>query len=220
MKILVTSGGTKVKIDSVRHIGNMSSGTFGSRIAQCLALDNSEPDVTFLNAKGSKKPMIQDRNRHKDIEYEDFYDYAAKLEKLCKQKESFDIVILAAAVSDYLVENPVEGKIRSKDELVIKLKPAPKLISKVREWNPTCKLVGFKLLVNSTDEQLIEAARDSIIKNDCDIVIANDLRDIKNNDHTVRIVRKGVDKVETYHAGDRDGNPHYLANCVVQEILK
>ena len=34
MKILITSGGTKVKIDQVRHIGNMSKGTFGSKIAE------------------------------------------------------------------------------------------------------------------------------------------------------------------------------------------
>ena len=33
MKVLITSGGTKVPIDTVRHIGNMSSGTFGAKIA-------------------------------------------------------------------------------------------------------------------------------------------------------------------------------------------
>ncbi len=33
MKILITSGGTKIKTDSVRHIGNMSSGAFGAKIA-------------------------------------------------------------------------------------------------------------------------------------------------------------------------------------------
>ena len=33
MKILVTSGGTKIPIDRVRDITNMSTGTFGSKIA-------------------------------------------------------------------------------------------------------------------------------------------------------------------------------------------
>lgn len=33
MKILITSGGTKIPLDSVRHIGNMSSGTMGREIA-------------------------------------------------------------------------------------------------------------------------------------------------------------------------------------------
>ena len=36
MKILITSGGTKVSIDRVRSITNMSQGTFGSRIADAF----------------------------------------------------------------------------------------------------------------------------------------------------------------------------------------
>jgi phosphopantothenoylcysteine synthetase/decarboxylase len=36
MKILITSGGTKVPIDSVRHIGNFSTGRYGSEIADYL----------------------------------------------------------------------------------------------------------------------------------------------------------------------------------------
>ena len=43
MKVLITSGGTKVPIDTVRHIGNMSSGTFGAKIAfQLLELGHNE----------------------------------------------------------------------------------------------------------------------------------------------------------------------------------
>ena len=34
MRILITSGGTKVMIDGVRHISNMSKGTFGSAICK------------------------------------------------------------------------------------------------------------------------------------------------------------------------------------------
>jgi hypothetical protein len=48
----------------------------------------------------------------------------------------------------------------------------------------------FKLLVNSTDEELTQEAKKSIEKNNCDVVVANDLRDIRQNNHRLLIVTK------------------------------
>ena len=62
--------------------------------------------------------------------------------------------MLAAAVSDFGVSNYVSGKIRSTDEMKIELEPLPKLIGAVKTIQHKTKLVGFKLLVNSTDEEL------------------------------------------------------------------
>ena len=70
MNILVTSGGTKIPIDRVRSITNMSRGTFGSRIADAfwtegldrmqdhvLGADIEQIDkITFFMAKDSKMP--------------------------------------------------------------------------------------------------------------------------------------------------------------------
>lgn len=54
MKILLTSGGTKIPIDEVRHIANMSSGTFGTKIGiECL---NRGHDLYFMASKDSKTP--------------------------------------------------------------------------------------------------------------------------------------------------------------------
>jgi phosphopantothenate-cysteine ligase len=98
----------------------------------------------------------------------------------------------------------------------IALTRATKLIGKVKQWNPKCKLVGFKLLVNSTDEELVDAARRSINKNRCDVVVANDLRDIKAGEHRLLIVtRNGVEEYKTDHK-----NKNYLANIVAKEVIK
>ena len=71
MKILITSGGTKVPIDRVRSITNMSHGTFGSRIADAFFNDGLKvfrignehgtpiEKITFFMAKGSRKPTLQ-----------------------------------------------------------------------------------------------------------------------------------------------------------------
>ncbi len=104
---------------------------------------------------------------------------------------NYDAIILAAAVSDYGVENYVDTKIRSKEsEMSIQLKALPKLISKIKEWDPKTVLIGFKLLVDSNPTELVYAARQSIETNGCDMVVANDLRDITEKEHIIRIVTK------------------------------
>ena len=195
MRVLITSGGTKIPIDSVRSITNMSNGTFGSQIAERFYYNKTITKIDFLYAKNSKLPVNWEdldpgRQSIDYHEYETFWEYEAKLTELLAKKP--DIVILAAAVSDYEVENPVDGKVRSADEMIIKLKPLPKLISKVKEECPDCTLCGFKLLVGSTKEELIVAANKSIEKNGCDIVIANDISTIKDTeDHSMIVVKPG-----------------------------
>lgn len=231
MKILITSGGTKIPIDSVRHIANMSKGTFGSKIAAQALLGGHK--VIFLAAKNSKTPytytvnMLADNNpslaqaailnefsNNYDLHtYETYDDYAFVLEKLIK-KEKPDAVVLAAAVSDYGCKQ-MNGKIRSKDDLIIELFALPKIISKIHEWCPTTKLVGFKLLVGSTKQELIEAAKKSYEQNHCAFVVANDLRDIKQGKHKLQIVDT---EVREYQTDPKD--PEYLARCVVKEIEK
>lgn len=209
MKVLITSGGTKVPLDPARDITNMSSGTFGAEIAKEFLKSGIE--VVFLTAKGAKTPMScsfdfnQSQNwlnstglltetyafaevhriRYFEHVYKTYDQYFQLLHKLVCNLTP-DIVILVAAVSDYLADYH-EGKIRSQENLVIKLTPAPKIINKIKEWCPSCFLVGFKLLTNGSKDQLIEASLDSIHKNKCDLVVANDLSQLKSG-HSERLL--------------------------------
>jgi phosphopantothenate---cysteine ligase (CTP) len=240
MKVLLTSGGTKVPIDTVRSITNMSRGTFGSKIArQLLRCDNV--NLIYLGAKEFRMPfsiridfaevnqenvqVLSDRllelayeylcnsKRYKQYTYKTFNEYTELLEKLIKEEKP-DVVVLAAAVSDYVVADPMEGKIRSGGDLTIELKHAPKLIGKVKKWLPDCHLVGFKLLVNSTDDELIESARKSLEQNGCDFIVANDLRDIRAGKHRLLIVdNKIVEEIRS-----RDDDPDYLAKVIADKI--
>lgn len=217
MKILLTSGGTKIKIDDVRYIGNMSTGRFGSHICQNIKSESFQTiELTQLVAKGSLCCNLCDCI----IEYEDFFDYQTKLdEELAKNP---DIVVLCAAVSDYITD-PVHGKISSNEnELVIRLKKAPKLISTVKEKCPNCKLVGFKLLsINDSSDafvkrQLIQAAKDSIMANRCDLIVANNLPDIKKGKHKVTVIRPNAIPPNFYYESNYDTD---VAKNVAKEIL-
>jgi phosphopantothenate---cysteine ligase (CTP) len=240
MEVLITSGGTRIQIDRVRHIANMSRGTFGSEIARCFLQYEKEASVTFLRAEGSRSPMavnidmnamtpteaieqvarvvgFQQDNymRFQEIKYKTFDAYAEHLKFLCTETKP-DIIVLAAAVSDYGTK-PLKGKVRSGAfELNIKLHKLPKLISKVRGWCPNAFIVGFKLLVDSTDEQLMAAAKDSL-KNKIDFVVANDLRDIQNNDHRVMFVDKNGDYeiVSKSTSKSHDSLAHYVVDAIV-----
>src|SRR3990167_3327849 len=232
--ILITSGGTTVTIDPVRKISNSSSGRFGSSLA--TAALKAGLDVTYLTSRLSQSPYTetidfnqspdwithenrltqlnlfaeQTRKRYHEYRYQDFSDYAEQLKKLVTQQQP-QIILLAAAVSDYLVDNYSAAKIRSSDSLTIQLKLAPKLIHHIREWSPKSFIVGCKLLVNASDAELMAAAKESIAQHDLDLCIANDLASIQRGAHEVILVA-------------RDGNSlpvkHDLGATVIAECLK
>jgi phosphopantothenoylcysteine synthetase/decarboxylase len=187
----------------------MSKGTFGAKLAKEFL--NRKNFVTFLTHKSARTPMKTEINLDKQIDfnsllekyqwaqsvssyydelqYDTFWEYAFLLEKTIKE-DNPDAVLLAAAASDYET-NPTDGKVRTSAQMNIELKALPKLISKIRnEWNYGGVLVGFKLLVGSTEEELVESARKSVVENQCDFVIANDLNDVKAGNHKITIVRK------------------------------
>ena len=120
------------------------------------------------------------------IEYDTFDDYRLKLTDLLKA-EKFDIIVLAAAVSDYGVANYFNGKYHSSNDMSIKLVKLPKVITEVRALAPDSTICGFKLLVDSTDEELRSAMDKQIAENGIELCVGNDLRDIKADDHRLTI---------------------------------
>ena len=85
----------------------------------------------------------------------------------------------------------VQGKISSQDDYqVLFLKQTPKIISQVKKWNPNIRLIGFKLLVDVSKEKLLAVARASLVKNQAEIIVANDLDHISNHQHHAYLVKQ------------------------------
>ena len=90
-----------------------------------------------------------------------------------------------------MIESITGTKISSdENNLVIILKPTQKIISLIKALSPKTFLVGFKLLDGVSKDELINVARRLRDKNDCDLVIANDLEKIRNGNHTAYIIDK------------------------------
>ncbi|MDR2088736.1 MAG: phosphopantothenate--cysteine ligase [Clostridiales Family XIII bacterium] len=82
-----------------------------------------------------------------------------------------------------------DGKIPSDvEDLVIFLERTPKVISMLRGLAPDAVIIGFKLLDGVTEAQLIDTAHALLLRNDCDFVLANDLRKIKSDAHVGHLV--------------------------------
>jgi phosphopantothenoylcysteine decarboxylase/phosphopantothenate--cysteine ligase len=192
-RILITGGGTREPIDSVRYIGNHSTGRTAAALADRLAAAGHT--VTWLGARSAIQPG-PDVER---VQYEQFGDLDRQLKRLLGA-EAFDMVVHAAAVSDFSVAS-VQGagsepgagrKLASSGELELRLKPNPKLLSRIRGYssNPDLLVVGFKLTVGADDEQaamaidkLFQAAR-------ADAVVHNDFEQISDHLHEFTLHRR------------------------------
>lgn len=202
MNILITSGGTSEKIDRVRSITNHSTGQLGKIIAETF-LDKSD-QVTLVTTPKAVRPAA-----HPNLTIVQIENVAELLESLEPLVHTHDVLIHAMAVSDYtpvymtgleavaassdmaefLNKTNSESKISSQDDVqVLFLKQTPKIISLVKKWNPNIRLIGFKLLVDVSDEELLKTARASLIKNQAEIIVANDLTEISNQEHKAYLV--------------------------------
>jgi phosphopantothenoylcysteine decarboxylase/phosphopantothenate--cysteine ligase len=174
--VLITSGGTSVPIDAVRSITNHSTGRTGTALAEVFfGLGYS---VTLVAAKSSIKPKFSelDDAHFKLIEYETFIQLQGTLDS-CLATTNFDLIVHAAAVSDYSVaDGPTSGKIDSSDEIILRLKKNPKLLDSLRSKskNAQVKIVGFKFTAD--ERELTDRAKKLAESGAVDLLVTNDLR--------------------------------------------
>ncbi len=239
-KVIITAGGTSEKIDNVRKITNSSSGKLGCTIANKLIQSNEEQieKIYYICSKSSIKPI---HSKIQIIEITDTKDLEISVKGLLTSNK-IDYFIHSMAVSDYSVdyvttaenlalnissnpnksvidlicsnkENLNDNKISSnKENLIIKLKKTPKIISMIKDISPSTYLVGFKLLDNVSEKELIDTAINLKNKNNCNLVVANDLENIRKGSHKAFIV-KGFNDY-TIASGKED-----IAEKIIEEIF-
>ena len=166
--VLITAGPTIEYIDPVRVITNQSSGKTGVLLASELISAGAK--VTLIYGPGKESPP----KGAKVVTVQTLQEMFNAVEKEMKRK--FDIVIMAAAASDYIPHKSSATKINSDlDEIVLKLKRAPKIIDKIKKMQRDVLLVGFKAETNVSKESLVKQARKKIRESGADLIIANDV---------------------------------------------
>ena len=167
-KILMTAGPTVEYIDPVRVITNVSTGKTGVLLASGLISAGAK--VSMIYGPGNEKPpkgaKITNVKTSKEM-----FDATKK-----ELKKKFDVVIMAAAASDYTPENFSKSKIKStKNSLNIRLKKAPKIIDLVKKYQSDAFLIGFKAETDISQNNLIKSAQKKMRDSNADMIIANDI---------------------------------------------
>ena len=165
-KVIVSAGSTYEKIDEVRGITNRSSGKMGIEIAKEAFIRGAE--VTLIKGRVT----VDVPNVFDVIEVEPTSEMHYAVSKLVVKN---DIFISAAAVSDFKVKNTDAAKISSDSDITIELERTPKILNEIKEINPNIFLVGFKAVHNLSDEELLNAAKQRMIKSGADLMVANDV---------------------------------------------
>ncbi len=164
MKVLITCGPTWVPIDQVRVISNTSTGLMGHVIADSFVKQGAS--VTLLEGPVTH---VWTNKKVKIVKYCFFDELAVQLKSLLKKK--FDVVIHAAAVSDFKVVGASHSKLDSSAAMTLKLTPTPKLVELIKKLSPQSLLVSFKL--ESSLVKAIREARQQLQHVNSDLVVAN-----------------------------------------------
>ena len=167
-KVLITAGPTIEYIDPVRVITNQSTGKTGVLLASEFVSAGAK--VTLIYGPGKELPP----KGVKLVRVETSKEMFDAVRKEMKQK--FDIVILAAAVSDYTPERSNKTKIKSiPNKILIRLERSPKIIDIIKKIQKDVFLVGFKAEANTSREKLINEARKKLKESKADLIVANDI---------------------------------------------
>ena len=192
-RVLITAGPTRVMIDAVRYLSNVSSGFTGAALAREFARSGAE--VHLLLGRGQAAPPEGIRTTRFET-----FDELHELVRAEVGSRRYDAVIHAAAVSDYRPVDESAGKMSSeRDELVLRLQRTPKIVDEIKELDPSVFLVKFKLEVGRTEDDLLRIARESAVRSRADLVVANDLHYKCRGRHVAYLLEgeQGVTRVET-----------------------
>jgi phosphopantothenoylcysteine decarboxylase/phosphopantothenate--cysteine ligase len=166
LKVLVTAGGTREPIDSVRYVGNRSSGRMGFALADEAAALGAEVVCVAANVSLPRNPRI----RYVDVET------AAQLQEACEAEfDRCDVLLMAAAPADFRPADPADRKLKKTehDSLQIDLEPTADIISGLaRRRRDQQVLVGFAA---EHGEGAIAYGRDKLERKRLDAVVVNDI---------------------------------------------
>jgi phosphopantothenoylcysteine decarboxylase/phosphopantothenate--cysteine ligase len=189
VRVLVTAGGTREPIDSVRYVGNRSSGRMGFAVAAEAARRGADVTVVAANVALAREQGIH----YIDVET------AAELERASMRAfEYADVLVMAAAVADFRPAAPEDSKISKsgRDELNLSLEPTADVLAALSaQRRPGQVLVGFAA---EHGEGGVERARGKLERKRLDAVVVNDISraDIgfDSGENEVTIITAGGDR--------------------------
>ncbi len=164
-KVLITAGGTAEPIDPMRTVTNRSSGKTGLALARTAALRGAEVNLVYADVSVSIPYYLNSA-----VYTQTAAEMAQAVEKLAPE---MDIIVMAAAVSDFTPLQPSAEKIKKSAALELKLRQTEDILQKLGQIKKTGqKLIGFA----AETENLSSNAKTKLEQKNLDLIIANDIQ--------------------------------------------
>jgi phosphopantothenoylcysteine decarboxylase / phosphopantothenate---cysteine ligase len=166
LRVLVTAGGTREPIDSVRYVGNRSSGRMGLALAEEAARRGAEVTLVAANVGLPAPPGVE------------LVEVSTAAELLEAARSAFagaDVLLMAAAVADFRPASSVEDKIvkTGRDGLALELEPTADVLASLAEArSPAQTLIGFAA---EHGEGAVERGRAKLERKGLDAIVVNDI---------------------------------------------
>lgn len=206
-KVLVTAGATRESMDPVRFITNHSSGKMGFAIAKECMLRGA--DVTLVKAATTASaPMF--------VDVVPVESAADMFEAVTRRSDEMDIIIKAAAVSDYTPASVSDQKVKKKDgDLSIPMKRTRDILKYLGEHKKAGQfLCGFSM----ETENMLENSKAKLNRKNADMIVANNLKDtgagFGTDTNLVTLITKDGDRQLELMGKDQ------VAKAVVDAILE
>jgi len=182
LRVLVTAGGTREPIDSVRFLGNRSSGRMGFALAREAARRGA--DVTVIAANVGLEPPRGARIIPVQT--------AAELAAACRSElPGCDALLMSAAVADFRPAGPVAAKLKKEEGVPkLELEPTEDVLSALAELRREDQtIVGFAA---EHGAGAVERGRGKLERKRLDAVVVNDIAaagiGFESDDNEVTIV--------------------------------
>jgi phosphopantothenoylcysteine decarboxylase / phosphopantothenate---cysteine ligase len=166
LRVMVTAGGTREPIDSVRFIGNRSSGRMGIALAEEAARRGADVTLVAANVTISPPAGVE----HVTVET------TAELDAAVRERfATADVLIMAAAPADFRPKEVADGKLAREDEAApaLELEPTEDIVAGVaagRRADQT--VIGFAA---EHGEGAVERGRAKLARKGLDAVVVNDI---------------------------------------------
>jgi phosphopantothenoylcysteine decarboxylase / phosphopantothenate---cysteine ligase len=167
LRVMVTAGGTREPIDSVRFIGNRSSGRMGMALAGAAARRGAEVTLIAANV-GLPEPAGVKR-----VDVETTGELA---HETIERFETQHVLLMAAAPADFRTE-PVTGKIKRQDSLNLNLQPTEDILATIAAQKGDGQtVVGFAA---EHGGDAVARARAKLERKGADLIVLNDVSDAR-----------------------------------------
>ena len=173
--VVVTAGGTREPIDSVRFIGNSSSGRMGIELAK--AARDLGASVTLIATNiDLPLPAGVEVIRASTVD-----ELELAMDRSC------DLLVMAAAVSDFKVRNQSNEKLKRGQQISLELVPTKDLIAGYAANHPKTTTIAFAL-ADQTGAELVDIARRKLWDKGVNYIIGNSVTALGSEDNTIQFV--------------------------------